>query len=326
MKKNVKTILCDIGGTYTRISHVNHELKISCIDVHETKDCSEFESFYHNYIEKNQLNDNYIENVFLSVAAPVRGDVISITNNNLIINRLSIYKNLEIKNLIILNDYEAVAWSVKDFSFCDLQKIGRGDEIKESTSVVLGCGTGLGISVHIPNDEMPTILATEGGHVTIQMHASIEEYEVFDYLRKMTTHVAAEDLLSGRGILRLYQAFVSVRGKPYDQITPEIVTERAMSGECPECQRAFDMFWGVLGSFAGNLALMFDARGGVYLGGGIVRRFPQALEGSVFRDRFEAKGRFSGYMSGIPTYRIAIPNTELLGLAAYARKHSIPLY
>jgi glucokinase len=103
---------------------------------------------------------------------------------------------------------------------------------------------------------------------------------------------------------------------PAQDLTAPQIVEAGMQGADPLCERTLDLFCALLGSFAGNVALTLGARGGVYIGGGIVPRLGERFFKSRFREKFEAKGRFRGYLAGIPTAVITDTLAALTGAAA----------
>ncbi len=133
-------------------------------------------------------------------------------------------------------------------------------------------------------------------------------------LRKRFGHVSAERVISGSGLENIYQAIAALEGSQFPPRTAAEITKNALSGECQLARRSLQAFCAFLGSFAGNVALTFGARGGIYIAGGISPRILNFLIQSEFRNRFEAKGRFQSYLEAIPTYVITHPAAALIGL------------
>jgi len=138
---------------------------------------------------------------------------------------------------------------------------------------------------------------------------------VLDLLRRRLDHVSAERVLSGPGILNLYNALCELYGEPQEQFTPAQITDVKIGEEHPRAHEATQMFCAMLGTVAGNLALTLGARGGIFIAGGIVPRLGARFAESQFRARFEAKGRFRDYLAAVPTYVITRPFPALLGAA-----------
>src|SRR6201999_877839 len=179
---------------------------------------------------------------------------------------------------------------------------------------VIGPGTGLGMSALVPNDGEWTLVAGEGGHATLAA-STPEEFAIVEMLRKRWSHVSEERVLSGAGLVNLYEALCEIDGKEPRMLSPADVTRHAIDKTDAVCVRAFALFCGFLGSVAGDLALTVSAFGGVYIAGGILLRFKEAFAASTFRERFEGKGRFSEMLERIPTYLILDESPALTGLA-----------
>jgi glucokinase len=180
---------------------------------------------------------------------------------------------------------------------------------------IIGPGTGLGVSALMPIAAGWTPIEGEGGHVTIAP-ADAQESDVLELLRKRYDHVSAERVLSGAGLVNLYNALCELAAVPAAPFTPSQITDPRTWSEDPRTRDATAMFCAMLGTVAGNLALTLGARGGLYIAGGIVPRLGNAFAESGFRMRFEAKGRFRWYLAAIPTYVITRPLPALLGAAA----------
>jgi glucokinase len=172
----------------------------------------------------------------------------------------------------------------------------------------------LGISGLIPGYQSDHWLAIsgEGGHATLAAQTD-EEYRVIEIIRQRYGHVSAERVLSGQGLVDLYLALRQLQKQtPVNVKGAAEITAWALQDKDPLALQSLEMFTGFLGSVAGDLALTLGARGGVYLGGGIVPRWLGWFESSNFRERFEAKGRFSTYLKDIPVWVINAPESPAL--------------
>jgi glucokinase len=183
------------------------------------------------------------------------------------------------------------------------------------TLAVVGPGTGLGVAAVVPVAGQWVAVPGEGGHATLAA-ADDHESAVLAAARREFAHVSAERLLSGIGLPVLHRAAAAVDGAVVDDLTAELIVERGLGGIDTACGRTLDLFCALLGSFAGNVALTTGARGGVFIGGGIVPRLGQRFFDSRFRERFEAKGRFQPYLQAIPTWLITDTLVALTGAKA----------
>jgi len=183
--------------------------------------------------------------------------------------------------------------------------------------VVIGPGTGLGMAGLLGRGGDMTVIATEGGHATLPTTTPRED-AVIAHLRGRFGHVSAERALSGPGLENLYAAIAAIDEAAVASRSAAEITRLALDRSCATCRAAVDMFCAMLGTVAGNLALMFRARGGVYLAGDIVPRMADYLAQSEFRARSEAKGRFRDYVRSVPTAVIVNPDAAFLGLKSLA--------
>ena len=248
-----------------------------------------------------------------AVASPVTGDAIAMTNHPWRFAITGTRQALELDGLTVVNDFTAAALAVPHLAPADRTQVGGGEPVPDQPIAVLGAGTGLGVSGLVPTGQGWVALATEGGHVT-QAPFTERESALVGLMRTRFDHVSAERLLSGAGLVNLYQAIATLGGHPVEPLTPDLVSERGGSGQDPLCSEAVATFFAMLGTTAANLALTLGARGGVYIAGGIVPRLLEAFLVSGFRQRFEDKGRFRAYLAPIPVYVVTHPYLAFLGL------------
>jgi glucokinase len=251
----------------------------------------------------------------VAVATPVTGDWIQFTNSDWSFSTEAARRELGLERLIILNDFTALALALPLLDPGERRAVGGGGAVPEAPIGLIGPGTGLGVSGLVWSGRRWIPLQTEGGHVTF---AAVDEREwaVGRVLQRRFGHVSPERLLSGPGLVNVYAALAELEGWPAESLEPADITDRGLTGACPHCRDVLDLFCGALGTAAGNLAITLGARGGVYIGGGIVPRLGGFFDRSAFRARFEAKGRFSGYLAAVPTWAITAANPALRGAAA----------
>jgi glucokinase len=250
----------------------------------------------------------------LAVAGPVSGESARLTNGTWRFRGEELRASLGLDALKLVNDFAAVALALPHLAGTDLVPIGLGRVEKDAPCVVMGPGTGLGVAALLTCRDKPIVVASEGGHVTLGAHNE-REREVLNGFRDSTGHVAAEDVLSGPGLVRLYDAIAALEGNVVSPRQQEEITGAALAGECDTSRAALDLFCMFLGRFAGDVALMFGARAGVYLAGGIVPSFVDFLKRSPLRGCFEDKGAFANYLRDIPIYVVTRPDPAFLGLA-----------
>jgi len=247
----------------------------------------------------------------LAVASPVDGDVIQFTNSAWAINRQDIAVKIRAP-VSLINDFAAVGYAVSGLKPKDWHQVGPGTPVEGKPIAIVGPGTGLGVCSLIPVGTGYQVIEGEGGHVDF---SPVDEQEaaVLHLLSRRFGRVSVERLLSGAGILNIYQAQAQLANKQPLHDSPAAVTESALNGVETLAVNSLAMFCRVLGGVAGNLALTLGAKGGVYIAGGIVPRIIDFLEQSEFRHRFEAKGRFRDYLGNIPVRVVLQQNLGLMG-------------
>lgn len=249
-----------------------------------------------------------------AVATPVTGDRIEFTNSAWSFSRDQVQRMLGLDALLVVNDFEALALALPYLKPEQLRSHGAAPGA-QGTLAVIGPGTGLGVGAVTPTLLGWQAIAGEGGHATLAADNDFEA-AVIGQARREHQHVSAERLLSGIGLPTLYRSVAAVLGSAAaDLSTPDIV-QQGSAGADPTCARTIDTFCAMLGSFAGNVALTLGARGGLFIGGGIVPRMADFFFASRFRERFEAKGRFRAYLESIPTALIVEPYAALTGASA----------
>jgi glucokinase len=251
----------------------------------------------------------------IAIASPVAGDEVRMTNHPWAFSISALQERLRFQRLRVINDFTAQALALPYLRDGDRNAVGGGKAQPGFPIGVLGPGSGLGVSGLIPTGDRYVPLTGEGGHATMPPYTE-RESAVLGALRRHLDHVSAERVLSGPGIVNLYNGLAEVDGVPARQYTAAQITDEATGKEDAMCQEATEMFCAMLGTVAGNLALSLGAKGGVYIAGGIVPRLGERFAASQFRERFEAKGRFRDYLAAIPTYVVTHNLPAFLGCAA----------
>ncbi len=314
-------LLADVGGTNARFALQTSGGTARRVTVYRGREYKSLAAALRSYLKGVKPELRPREAAF-AIASPIEGDFIEFTNSPWSFSIDETRRTFRLERLEVINDFAALALAIPDLSAGDWRKIGRGKRIDGAPVAVLGPGTGLGVSCLVQSPVGRMALDTEGGHVTL---AAFDDFEagVLRFLRRDWQHVSAERVLCGPGLVNLYQAIAPVEGRPFESLSPATISRRALSGTCPACTHAIDMFCDMLGTVASNLALSVGARGGVYLGGGMIPKMGSAFKANRFRNRFEDKGRFSDYLKSIPTYLITRPLPAFLGLAYLLDRPSV---
>ena len=294
-------LLADVGGTNVRFgSQFDAGGKISHINSYR---CAEFETLQEavcHYLAREQLDLPRICGI--GIATPVTCDNVRMTNHQWTFSIKALKETLQLERLLVLNDFSALALSLPALKADALHQVGSGSAVDGAPIGLVGPGTGLGVAalVPIPGGEGMIPVTGEGGHVTLGS-CEPEEAAVLKVLQTKFGHVSAERAVSGPGLENLYNAVGQVRGTPVTDRHAADITRGAIENADPICHGALTLFCSFLGHVAGNVALTFGARGGLYIGGGIVPQLGVWFDRSAFRTSFEAKGRFAAYLHDIPT-------------------------
>lgn len=253
----------------------------------------------------------------IAIANPVLGDSVKMTNHHWTFSIEALRQAFGFERLKVLNDFTALALAVPGLRADELRQVGGGTAVDGAAIAVIGPGTGLGVSGALPDGRGRWVaLQGEGGHVTLAGRDA-RERAVLERVEQLHGHASAERVVSGGGLAEIHRAVqaMAAPGAPPDERDAAAITADALAGDAL-CNAAVDLFCAYLGTAAGDLALTLGARGGVYIGGGIVPRFGERFDRSPFRARFEAKGRFASYLAAIPVFVIlAAQSPALLGAA-----------
>jgi glucokinase len=250
----------------------------------------------------------------LAIASAVTSDRVEMTNHSWAFSIEQTRQALRLERLLVLNDFTALALSLPHIGARELRQIGGGHAVARMPIGLIGAGTGLGVSGLLPSAAGWVAIDGEGGHSSFSP-ANEREADILRIVWRDYPHVSSERLISGIGFENLYRAIAELDGKPAPPLEPAQITQRAIAGTDPLCAAVLETFCAMLGTAAANLAVTLGARGGVYIGGGIVPKLGGVFDRSAFRARFEDKGRFSSYLAAIPTYVILAEHPALTGAA-----------
>ncbi|QJD99056.1 glucokinase [Massilia forsythiae] len=317
-------LLADIGGTNARFALELGPGRIELIDV---LPCAEHATLGHAvraYLDGDTVRAaacGTVRHAAVAIANPVLGDMVRMTNHHWEFSIAALGAELGFESFIVVNDFSALAMSLPHLADGDKWQVGGGAPCLGAPIGLVGAGTGLGVSGLIPAEQGATgaghwtALRSEGGHVSFSP-ADETEVAILQYAWREFEHVSAERLLSGAGVELIYRALAHHLGQDAEPLGAPEISRQGLSGECKLCDRVIDVFCGMLGTVAGNLAITLGAQGGVYIGGGIVPRLGERFARSPFRQRFERKGRFGAYLAQVPTYVITARYPAFLGVSA----------
>ena len=311
MQSENYSLVADIGGTNARFAMVADGTSIA-LEPRNLR-CADYETLVDatlTYLDMVGLGKPY--QAAISIASPVTGDALNMMNHSWSFSVSETREALGLQRLQVLNDYTALALALPTLGDEQRRQIGEGEALSGQPIAVLGPGTGLGVSGVIPAGDHWIPLESEGGHASYGP-LNAREQAIIGRMRERLEHVSAESLVSGRGLSSIYEAITTLDQGEGVALAPDEVTRRALEQDCPFALETISVFCSVLGTVAGNLALTLGARGGVYLGGGIILRILDLFQQSEFRERFERHGRLTPYLRSIPTYVIDTDYPALIG-------------
>ena len=305
----------DIGGTNARFALADAKNPgFSCEKMYQCADFASANQAIGAYLK--EVNTDKPKAICIAAAGPIVDGVVRFTNNSWRIETSDLRKEFEIASVRLLNDFEAIAYSIPWLQQTDIVSVGlpKPKNLKDTdfTFGVLGPGTGLGAAGLFKSGDQISTIVGEAGHLGFAPETQVQ-IELLAQLRERYDRVSDERLVSGPGVENIYWALSKIRGEKNAQLSAaEIFSAATASGDSAAAE-SVQLFFEILGQVAGNLALSIGAADGVYIAGGIVRRNPNLIASSRFRTGFERKGRHRSLMENIPTQVIMHSHPGLLG-------------
>jgi glucokinase len=318
----------DLGGTRSRVGLTDlvgkdHTFIIQA--VYQNDDFTGIGEVISCFFEEYKVNADY---ACLAVAGVVGTTVTQMTNLDWRIDTAFLQERFSFKKIWLLNDMAALAAIVPHLQHDEVVELKKGVPINSETIAVIAPGTGLGQGYLVNNGDSFIIKSSEGGHSTFAP-ADEEEIGLYRWLLKSDKIVSAEMVCSGPGLTLIYKYFaeqgavlplewVSRKAECKDDLAPVIVEGAAAADPCPLCTKVISCYLRLLGSESANLALKLYARGGVYIGGGVILHLLDQISLQPFTEAFLRKGKMSDLLSEIPVYIIKKDHANLYGAMRYA--------
>lgn len=318
-------LAADIGGTHARLGLVRGQSSRGQMSV----------LAYHKYTCVEHASLEAIIRDFLEhhVQAPAHccalacaGYVIDgvVINDNLPwkVSIDSLRRTLQLDDLALINDFEAVAYATQYLDPASATLLTRRpDPVPEGAQVVVGPGTGLGSAVLLPSPQGPMVLPTEAGQIALAAGTPLEA-DILRVLADSGEHISCEHALSGPGLFNIYRALCTLDAVAPGLDSPEAVTAAALAGDDARARRTLEVFCAMLGSFAGDMAMLYGASGGVWLAGGILPKFRKFLQRSAFVERFLEKGRMRAFLERVPVRLMDHGQLGVIGAAGWYLDHN----
>ena len=308
------SLAVDLGGTHIRFRLLGDGGRPAPVQVIESDGVGSFEDALEQWREQTGRREE-LEAIGVAAAGPVSGGRVWVTNLDWTLDARAIERGCNARRCLLVNDVAAIAWALPRLGGKGLRTLAAGSPEDGAARAVIAPGTGLGVSGFVPTAAGEfAVIEGEGGHRTLAAQ-SPREWAVVAALAERFGHASAERALSGPGIEAIWRALASIDGvHPDRDKTAADIAGDAFTGVDPIAEETIETFTGLLGSFAGDLALTLGARGGVYIAGGIVPRWGERFDARRFLGRFRAKGRFRAWLSGVPVHVVTYPYPGLAGV------------
>ena len=307
----------DIGGTKTLLALAGDD-GIAFERRYPSQDWNEFPTLLRAFLDDAGFSASITAACF-GVAGPVEDNRAKVTYLPWTIDGRALAQDFGIGRVEVVNDFAAAAQGVATLQPDDLVTLQEGHPRPQAPRLLIGAGTGLGVAALIPEGDGWRTVGGEGGHIGFSP-ANEEQQAVWQHLARPGSRVTAENIISGPGLAAIYDSLTKVSPRDTAIADPAEIVAAASSN--PLAGRALDLFIAAYGAFAGDLALLFMARGGVYLGGGIAPKILPRLQAGGFVRAFRARGAHAGLMSGFPIRVITNERLGLLGALSIAAAHT----
>lgn len=256
-----------------------------------------------------------------ALAGPVNGRVVRLTNLPWEVDADALSARFGIRHVMLANDFEAAGHGIAALQVEDLLCLQAGNAQEQGVRLVLGAGTGLGVAWLTAQDGVYKVHPSEGGHMDF---APVDEMQhaLLRYLQPRYGHVSYERIVSGPGLVALYE-FMRESGLAFpspqmlaaldEEDAATVITRYSQYEDEVIARRVVDLFLSIYGAFAGNLALASLPRGGIYITGGIAAKIATQLQHGEFLAAFLSKGRFGDLLATLPVHIVLNRNAGLMG-------------
>ncbi len=307
-------IAADVGGTKTRLiyANVNEPRNVLYEARYLSSEFDGFEPMLQTFIKDSGSADIKLDALTLALPGLVDDSSARLTNLPWSIDKQSLKDTFGIKNIHFMNDFQASALGTSQLQEKDKIILNPGilntDGLKKNTMrVAVGAGTGLGLAWTEEDKKTARTHDTEGGHIDF---APVDDIQIrlLQFLQQRFDHVSYERILSGDGLVSLYQFFA---GKPCENISAEWVNNQSKNNEAAD--RALTLFVQIYGAYIGNIALLFKPHGGIFITGGIAAKIIKKMQSEEFINAYLNKGRMRALVEQIAVYLVTNERIGVLG-------------
>ncbi|HEY1382344.1 MAG TPA: glucokinase [Dongiaceae bacterium] len=304
-------LVADIGGTNARFAISTADGTLHEVRILHAANFPKIDDAIGAYLA--ELKRPRPTRACFAVACPAKGPEIKLTNSSWRFVKADLQKAFQFQRFVVINDFEALAASVPILSGPQLAELRAGTPDPTSVSLVIGPGTGLGVGAYVPAGKNAwAVISGEGGHVGFAPNTD-EEVRLWQRMREKYGRVSAERVLNGAGLVNVYHFMVDEAGQQIVEVDAPEISRRALVGE-EVAVNAVLMFFDMLGSVTGDLAMAFGSRAGVYIGGGITPKLMDFARRSKLVERFLDKGRVAAILQSMPIWVILEERAALYGV------------
>ncbi len=315
-------LAADIGGTKTLLQISSADGDVLFNQRYVSSEFSSFDDLLAGFLYSLPADYLPIDAACLAVAGPIAGRTAKVTNLPWQIDADTLCRKLPVQKILLVNDFAAVGEGIACLTADDLIVLQAGKPDLSAPRAVIGAGTGLGQAFMTPISVGWQVWATEGGHTDFAPTDALQQ-QLLDFLLQQYVHVSYERLVSGMGLVNIYQFLCDLQ-----QTAPRLDATSDLAAQISElaglndplAQQTMQLFVNIYGAQAGNFALTVMPRGGLYLAGGIASKNQPLFTDGRFMQAFLAKGRMQPLLEDIPVYLIDSSETGLAGAALLAQK------
>ncbi|MBT8122395.1 MAG: glucokinase [Gammaproteobacteria bacterium] len=308
-------IAADIGGTKTRLvfARLQHDVEILYEARYQSSDFDSLDAMLVYFIAAAGQQSTGIDVLSLALPGAVENDSVRLTNLPWVVSKTELAQCFGTEQVYFMNDFQAAALGVDQVDRDDLVVLNPGMHRKDAIRAVIGAGTGLGLAWLQGAVAHATAWSTEGGHIDFAP-VNPQQIELLEFMLQRHAHVSFERLLSGSGLVTLYE-FCSRQST--EEVDAARVQAEADAGN-PVAREALRLFVQIYGSYTGNIALLFKPEGGIYISGGIAAKIIRWMQSDDFIAAYLAKGRMEALAKKIPVYVVSDDRVGVNGALSHA--------
>lgn len=308
---NTRLAFCEVEGNAVHLLHRAHYLNANATGLQD-------------HLQAFLAHLPPLEAACFAVAGPTDGRLVKLTNLGWTIDADRVAAQLKLPQTKLINDFIAVGYGIDGLGEQHLSTLQAGHPLPHAPRAVLGAGTGLGVTIAAWDGQRHVPIASEGGHTGFAP-LDDEQIALLNHLRAEYKRVSLDRILSGRGIVALYQFRLHESGQPKDsdellndKLPAAAITQAALNQSNEQAVEAMRLFCRIYGQTAGDLALLAQAMAGVYIAGGIAPKILALLKQPEFLEGFHSKGRFAEWTRNVPVSVVLDEDVGLKGAALVA--------